>query len=161
MSDMMELGIQKSVAITTASWGRTPVLRPTSTSACAGPARRAGPGGPAQTWRSAPPLLFRMHIHRVGSHDEVARRAGHAVFVRAMIHHWVLAAEVVKGRRRRHGPLQRGRFPRVHGRLLAAFHAPEKINEEEDLRRRGEISRLRHEGMHWEQFAQEVEIGEV
>src|ERR1017187_6992466 len=29
------------------AWGRTPVLRPTSTSAC-------GPGGPAQTWRSAP-----------------------------------------------------------------------------------------------------------
>src|ERR1022692_3454559 len=41
------------------SWGRTPVLRPTSTSAssCAdmagSVARRAGPGGPAQTWRSA------------------------------------------------------------------------------------------------------------
>src|ERR1017187_8521692 len=38
-------------------------LRPTSTSACpcsdrADPvARRAGPGGPAQTWRSAPQLL--------------------------------------------------------------------------------------------------------
>jgi hypothetical protein len=33
-------------------WGGTPVLRPTSTSAL------AGPGGPAQTWGSAPRLLF-------------------------------------------------------------------------------------------------------
>src|ERR1022692_3889095 len=46
-----------------AMWGRTPpVLRPTSTSARAryditdSAARRAGPGGPAQTWRSAPRL---------------------------------------------------------------------------------------------------------
>src|ERR1017187_5728788 len=44
------------------SWGGTPVLRPTSTSAssCAdmagSVARRAGPGGPAQTWRAAPQL---------------------------------------------------------------------------------------------------------
>src|ERR1035438_6501397 len=31
-------------------WGRTPVLRPASMLACC----EAGPGGPAQTWRSAP-----------------------------------------------------------------------------------------------------------
>src|ERR1022692_3950717 len=44
------------------SWGRTPVLRPASTSASSpadmagAVARGAGPGGPAQTWRSAPQL---------------------------------------------------------------------------------------------------------
>ena len=38
-------------------WGRTPVLRPTSTSAFLCP-RRAGPGGTAQTWRSASHLLL-------------------------------------------------------------------------------------------------------
>src|ERR1019366_2529375 len=41
-------------------WGSTPVLPPTSTSACSCldmVARRAGPGGPAQTWRSAPQIL--------------------------------------------------------------------------------------------------------
>src|ERR1035438_10404282 len=37
-------------------WGGTPVLRPASTPAYSRSdvARRAGPGGPAQTWRSAP-----------------------------------------------------------------------------------------------------------
>src|ERR1022692_4494147 len=44
-------------------WGRTPVLRPTSTSACSWTdmadsyGQIAGPGGPAQTWRAAPRLL--------------------------------------------------------------------------------------------------------
>ena len=55
------------------SWGRTPVLRPTSKSASSradmagSVARRAGPGGPAQTWRSAPqlPQLFPILEKRV------------------------------------------------------------------------------------------------
>ena len=41
--------------------------------------------------------------------------------------------EISVRRRRRRGPLQRGRFPRIVVHLLAAPDAPEEINDERDL----------------------------
>src|SRR5450755_5044853 len=78
-----------------------------------------------------------------------------------MMHHRVMAAEFWEGGGGGHGPLQRGGIPRVHGGLLAVFHAPEQVDEEEDLDGGGSVSRLSHEVMHGEQFAEEVEISEV
>src|SRR5512146_3303110 len=63
-------------------------------------------------------------VCRISLHDVILRRTGHAVFVRPVVHHRDAAAEIVMRRRRGNRPLQRGRFPGIHFRLLALEHAP-------------------------------------
>src|ERR1700730_8339799 len=67
--------------------------------------------------------------------DVIVRRARHAKFVRSVIHHWLEASKIVMRRRRWDGPLERGRVPGIFFlRFLPCLQAPEKIEQEEELR---------------------------
>src|SRR5260370_9359780 len=49
-----------------------------------------------------------------------------------------MSAKIVVRRRRRRRPLERGRLPRIVTRLLPVFHAPEQIEEKDELRPNGD-----------------------
>src|ERR1022692_3329002 len=105
------------------SWGRTPVLRPTSTSACSCPdmadsvTRRAGPGGPAQTWRSAP---------QTRQHPDIGKTKRHYARVRApgtLIQYW--EAQAIRTALERGAP-HRLPLPLL---LLPPVHGPRSAGE--------------------------------
>src|SRR5260370_29863939 len=70
-------------------------------------------------------------------HHIIARSARHAVLVRAVVNRRCAAAEIVMRGRRRGGPLQRARFPRIVAGLLSVVHAPEEVEDEKALRSDG------------------------
>src|SRR6185503_5938429 len=74
-----------------------------------------------------PLRLFRLELW-----TEVAGRTRDAVFVGPAVHDR-LAQEVAVSRRRRRGPLQRGRIPRVPIDRFPPLDAREEIDDERDL----------------------------
>src|SRR5258708_3121281 len=78
------------------------------------------------------------HSCGIGLHHIIAGRARHAVFVRAVVNRRCMSAKIVVRRRRRRRPLERGRLPRIVTRLLPVFHAPEQIEEKDELRPNGD-----------------------
>src|SRR5260370_10900754 len=68
------------------------------------------------------------HQRRIGLHDVILRSAWYAVFVGAVVDHRMHAGEIIEWRRRWDGPFESRRFPRIHRRLRALFHAPEQIH---------------------------------
>src|ERR1700720_4803735 len=73
------------------------------------------------------------HYRGIVLHHIIARRARHAVFVRPIVNHGRMSAEIVVRRGRRGGPLESGGFPRIVAGLLAVLHAPEQIEKENEL----------------------------
>src|SRR2546429_3997407 len=57
----------------------------------------------------------------------------------------MLAGKVVPGGRRGDCPFERRRLPRIHRRLLALEHAPEDVNQENELAGAGNERREGHE----------------
>src|SRR5207253_10522423 len=80
--------------------------------------------------RLAPVVLGR--VNRLVLHGKIGIATGQAVFVRAATSHG-RRNEISMWRRRRRGPLERGRFPWVVVYLFAMLDAPEKIDDEWDL----------------------------
>src|SRR2546429_8891498 len=78
---------------------------------------------------------------RIGLHHEIARRPGHAVLIRTVVHHRRDSAEIIVRRGRCRSPFESRRLPRIVGGLLTFFHAPEKGRSGE--RRVGEECRSR------------------
>src|SRR5216683_1199263 len=77
---------------------------------------------------------------------EIFGHIGHAEFVSPTIHHRVVGAKIIGGRRRRDTPLEGGGAPRVTFRdLFAAENAPQEIDEEEALRENSDENRNRNE----------------
>src|SRR5437868_10973229 len=79
---------------------------------------------------------------RLCLHYEIIRRARHRVFIRASVNHWGNASEVVVRRRRLGRPLQGRCLPRILLRTTFTLeHAPEKIEEENELRQESHYRR--------------------
>src|SRR5260370_37059833 len=78
-----------------------------------------------------------------------------------MIDHRVLAAEVVKRRRRRDGPLKRGRLPGVLRRSLPYEQAPKEVEEENQLSATSDERRDGHKRMHGDQVLHEDDFREL
>src|SRR5450432_1008640 len=74
-----------------------------------------------------------VRLNRFGLHREILRPARQAVFVGSAIGDW-RGEEISVWRRRRRGPLQGGRFPRIDPDLLTVPNAPEEIDDERNLR---------------------------
>src|SRR5581483_7599628 len=70
---------------------------------------------------------------RIGLHDVIPGRTRHTVLIGSMVDHRRLATEIVVRRRSRGGPFQRGGLPGVVAGLLAFAHAPEEIDDENQL----------------------------
>src|SRR6202011_1077306 len=73
------------------------------------------------------------HCRGIILHHIIARRARHAVFVRPVVNHGCMSAEIVVRRGRRGGPLESGGFPRIVAGLRAVLHAPEQIEKKNEL----------------------------
>ena len=93
--------------------------------------------------------------------DEVFRVAGDAVFVRAVVDDGFMAGEIVPRRRRRNGPFESSRAPRINFRALAELETPQKIEQENKLRGDGGKGYPGNELLHGEQIFEVGHAGEV
>src|SRR5260370_13363907 len=85
-------------------------------------------------------------------HHEVFRCTGHAILVRSVVNDGRFSAEIVMRRRRRGDPLQSCGFPRIVGGSLALGHAPEKIEQEDELAAAGYERGNCYESFQWYHF---------
>src|SRR5438552_1334996 len=103
--------------------------------------RRADPEGAAEFLFVVLRLIlacsmFRCDRCRHGLRYEIFLFTGHAVVKRPAMHRWKLFSKITMSRRRRHGPFQGGRMPRVaFGGTLTCKDADEEIRQEDQLRR--------------------------
>src|ERR1700684_3328970 len=89
-------------------------------------------------------------------HYEITGRALHAIFIRTVINHGMLAAEIVERRRRRNAPLQLCRAPGICRRSLPAKDAVDEGVKKYQLRGAGEQCGDGDELMHGNQWNQIV-----
>src|SRR5580765_886632 len=73
-----------------------------------------------------------VRLDRLGLHREILFATGQAILVGSTVGNRG-DDKVPMERRRRRGPLQGGRFPRIVVNLLSFSNAPEKIDDERDL----------------------------
>src|SRR5580698_4747217 len=82
---------------------------------------------------------------RIGLHYEIARGARYAVFVGAVVDHGNVTAEIIVRRWSRGSPLEGCGFPGIVTGFLAVLHAPEKIEQENELAGDGNERGVGHE----------------
>src|SRR5207302_7403873 len=70
---------------------------------------------------------------RIGLHHVIAGRAGHAVLIRTIVDDGRASAKIVVRWRRRRGPLEGSRFPRIVAGLRPLEHAPKEIHKKDQL----------------------------
>src|SRR5579859_26837 len=78
-------------------------------------------------------------------HHVIARLARNAIFVGTIVNHRHVPAEIVVRRRSRRSPLKSCRFPRIITGFLAELHAPEEIEQEDELAGYRNEGSVRHE----------------
>src|ERR1700722_2896496 len=66
--------------------------------------------------------LVGLDLYWIGLHHKIARCPWDAVFVRSVVNHRHVTAEIVMRRRSCRGPLERGGFPGIVGGFLAELH---------------------------------------
>src|ERR1700736_4074930 len=101
------------------------------------------------------------HCRGIILHHIIAWRARYAVFVRPVVNHGRMSAEIVVRRGSRGGPLESGGFPRIVAGLLAVLHAPEQVEQENELASDGYDCRVRDEFLQRDQIAKIGELGEL
>src|ERR1700691_213797 len=92
----------------------------------------------------------------ISLHDVVLPVLYVSVFISILINHRNLASEIIEGWWRRHGPFQSRGLPGVLSCLRSLVHAPEKIEEEDELGRAGDERRDGHECVHWHEVLHTV-----
>src|SRR5580700_4254507 len=105
--------------------------------------------------------LMRLHGSWIGLHYKIAWGARNAVFVRTVVDHGNVAAEIVVGRRSGGSPLERRRLPGIVGGFFTELHAPEKIEEKNQLPGDGNEGRVGHELLQGDQVVQVAQLGEL
>src|SRR5260370_5211879 len=66
-------------------------------------------------------------------HEKLLRRAGHAIFVGAVIHHWLVLAKSLWRNGRSQAPLQRCALPGIIRGRRSFKHTPEEVHKKDDL----------------------------
>src|SRR5208283_1337376 len=93
-------------------------------------------------------------------HQVVGRRTLDSVLIRIVIDHRMHSAEIIEWwRRRRRGPLERCRLPRIGRRWRALETAVNQVEEEDQLHSASEQRGVGDEFVHWQERNQEI-VGE-
>src|ERR1700735_3794133 len=77
--------------------------------------------------------------------DEILAVSRYAEFIWTTIDAGIMAAKIIDGRRRVGDPFQRSGVPRIFACNCAVLQAPEKVEEENELRGRGDERSVGHE----------------